>query len=54
VIFVDEPLRSTTRPLNDSTSDLLQRITVSLPAAAILFLGALPGTLVAQIVGALR
>src|SRR5438132_2163913 len=54
VIFVDEPSRSTTQRLKGSTSDLLQRITVSLPAAAVLFLGVLPGTLVAQIVDALR
>jgi NADH:ubiquinone oxidoreductase subunit 2 (subunit N) len=54
VIFVDEPSRSTTQRLNGSTSDLLQRITVSLPAAAVLFLGVLPGPLVAQIVDALR
>jgi NADH-quinone oxidoreductase subunit N len=54
VIFVDEPSRLTTQPLNGSTSDLLQRITVSLPAATVLFLGILPGTLVKQIVDALR
>jgi NADH:ubiquinone oxidoreductase subunit 2 (subunit N) len=54
VIFVDEPSRSTAQRLNGSTSDLLQRITVSLPAAAVLFLGVLPGPLVAQIVDALR
>jgi NADH-quinone oxidoreductase subunit N len=54
VIFVDEPSRLTTQPLNGSTSDLLQRITVLLPAATVLFLGVLPGTLVTQIVDALR
>src|SRR5258708_12787447 len=54
VIFVDEPSRLTTQPLNGSTFDLLQRITVSLPAAAVLFLGVLPGTLVTRIVDALR
>jgi len=54
VIFVDEPSHSTTQRLNGSTSDLLQRITVSLPAAAVLFLGVLPGPLVARIVDALR
>jgi NADH-quinone oxidoreductase subunit N len=54
VIFVDEPSRLTTQPLKGSTSDLLQRITVLLPAATVLFLGVLPGTLVTQIVDALR
>src|ERR1700730_18278908 len=54
VIFVDEPSRLTTQPLNGSTSDLLQRITVLLPAATVLFLGVLPGPLVTRIVDALR
>ena len=54
VIFVDEPSRLTTQLLNGSTSDLLQRITVLLPAATVLFLGVLPGTLVTRIVDALR
>jgi NADH-quinone oxidoreductase subunit N len=54
VIFMDEPSQSTTQPLNGSTFDLLPRITVSLPAAAVLFLGILPGTLVGRIVDALR
>ncbi len=54
VIFVGEPSHLRPQPLNGSTSDLLQRITVSLPAATVLFLGVLPGTLVTRIVDALR
>lgn len=60
VIFVDEPSRPTGNLLKNAStawtsgSDLLQRVTVSLPAAAVLLLGVLPGPFVTRILDALR
>ena len=52
-IFVEEPALATASSADRSPPDLLQRITVTVLAAAILFLGLLPDTLVARILAAL-
>ena len=55
VIFVDEKSSSTTQPLNPSTSaDFLQEISLTVLAAVVLFLGVMPGTLVARIIAAVQ
>jgi NADH-quinone oxidoreductase subunit N len=54
VIFVDAPVPSTAQPFDHSTSgDFLQRITLSVLALIVLFLGILPGTLTARILASL-
>jgi len=51
-IFVDQPLLTTASSPDHSSSDLLQRITVAVLAAAILLLGLMPDTLAARILAA--
>ena len=51
-IFVDQPSLETSSLPDRSSSDLLQRITVTVLAAAILFLGLMPDTLAARILAA--
>jgi NADH-quinone oxidoreductase subunit N len=51
-IFVDEPSLETSPSPDRSSSDLLQRITVTVLAAAILILGLMPDTLAARILAA--
>ena len=51
-IFVDEPSLTTASSPDRSSSDLLQRITVAVLAAAILLLGLMPDTLAARILAA--
>jgi NADH-quinone oxidoreductase subunit N len=51
-IFVDQPSR-TVPALDDVWSDLLQRITVTVLAAAILFFGIMPGILASRILAAM-
>jgi len=51
-IFVDQPSLETSSSPDRSSSDLLQRITVTVLAAAILLLGLMPDTLVARILAA--
>jgi NADH-quinone oxidoreductase subunit N len=54
VIFLGETSPSTTQPLNLSTSpDFLQRVTITALAIAVLFLGVMPGMLVARIIASL-
>ncbi len=54
VIFLDEPSPSTAQRLNLSTSsDFLQRLSVTALAAIVLFLGIAPAPLVSQILAAL-
>jgi NADH-quinone oxidoreductase subunit N len=54
VIFMDEPSPSTTQQLSNSPSpDFLQRISLSLLAALVIFLGIMPGPLVARIIASL-
>src|SRR5256886_2733844 len=48
-IFVDEPSLTTASSPDRSSSDLLQRITMAVLAAAILLLGLMPDTLAARI-----
>src|SRR5438874_8258315 len=52
-IFVDEPSLTTASSLDDSSSDLLQRITVAVLAGAILLLGLMPDPLAARILAAM-
>jgi NADH-quinone oxidoreductase subunit N len=52
VIFVDEPSLATAPSPNHLSSDLLQRITIVVLAAAVLFLGVMPDILVARILAA--
>jgi NADH-quinone oxidoreductase subunit N len=52
-IFVDEPSLETSSSPDRSSSDLLQRITVAVLAAAVLLLGLMPDTLAARILAAL-
>lgn len=52
-IFVDQPSPETSSSPDRSSSDLLQRITVTVLAAAILLLGLMPDTLAARILAAL-
>jgi NADH-quinone oxidoreductase subunit N len=55
VIFVEEPSSSTAQPLNRSTSeDFLQKISLTVLAAVVLFLGVMPGILVARIIAAVQ
>ena len=51
-IFVDQPSLETSSSPDRSSSDLLQRITVTVLAAAILLLGLMPDTLAARILAA--
>jgi len=51
-IFVDEPSLTTGSSTDQSSSDVLQRITVAVLAAAILLLGLMPDTLAARILAA--
>src|SRR6266545_3056982 len=51
-IFVDQPSLTTASSTAHSTPDLLQRITVSVLAAAILLLGLMPDSLAARILAA--
>ncbi len=51
-IFVDQPSLETSLSPDRSSSDLLQRITVTVLAAAILLLGLMPNTLAARILTA--
>jgi NADH-quinone oxidoreductase subunit N len=51
-IFVDEPSLTPSSSPDRPSSDLLQRITVAVLAAAILFLGLMPDTLAARILAA--
>jgi len=51
-IFVDQPSRTATA-LDHFSSDLLQRITVTVLAAAILFFGIMPDILASQILAAM-
>ena len=51
-IFVDQPSLEASSPPDRSSSDLLQRITVTVLAAAILLLGLMPDTLAARILAA--
>jgi hypothetical protein len=54
VIFVDQPSFSTPQQFNVSTSsDFFSRITVTLLAAVVLFLGIMPQTLAAKIIASL-
>jgi NADH-quinone oxidoreductase subunit N len=52
-IFVDEPSTTTSSSLHRLPSDLLQGITVTVLAAAILFLGIMPDMLAARILAAI-
>src|SRR6478752_407610 len=52
-VFVDQPSHETSSPPDRSSSDLLQRITVTVLAAAILLLGLMPDVLAARILAAL-
>jgi len=52
-IFVDEPSLSTLSSRDRFSSDLLQRITVTVLAAAILFFGIMPNILAARILAAM-
>jgi hypothetical protein len=51
-IFVDQPSLMTASSTARSTPDLLQQITVSVLAAAILLLGLMPDSLAARILAA--
>jgi len=53
-IFVEEPALRTASSPHHASPDLLQRITVAVLAAAILFLGLMPDVLVAPILAALE
>jgi NADH-quinone oxidoreductase subunit N len=54
VIFTDEPAPSTPRPLNHSTSsDFLQRASLSILAALVVFLGIAPAPLLGRILASL-
>jgi NADH-quinone oxidoreductase subunit N len=52
-IFVDEPSHEASSSPDRPSSDLLQRITVAVLAAAVLLLGLMPDTLAARIVAAM-
>jgi NADH-quinone oxidoreductase subunit N len=51
-IFVNQPSLETSSSPDRSSSDLLQRITVTVLAAVILLLGLMPNTLAARILAA--
>ena len=53
VIFIDEPSVATVQSLEDLRPDLLQRTTIILLAAAVLFLGVMPSPLAERILAAL-
>jgi NADH-quinone oxidoreductase subunit N len=52
VIFVDEPLPQTGPSLDCLSSDLLQRMTIVVLAAAVLFIGLMPDILAGRILAA--
>ena len=52
-IFVDTPSQATTGPMDRMKSDFLQRTTVAVLAAAVVFLGVMPNVLTARILAAI-